>query len=157
MSSRSTMERDVRRDLDRESSIMLHAGRAVRRRGGMAVALAPGVPIRTSRPLTPCGTHQPLTASACPYFSSFLQGKGREGNYHTYHVEAVGTWNWTIPIPIQTTCLPLPHLTFIFCCPPLNCQPACLVGISPGPPFHQALPLAQHFSSQQRPPHQKPS
>ena len=38
-----------------------------------------------------------------------------------------------------------------------NCQPACLVGISPGPPFHQALPLAQHFSSQQRPPHQKPS
>ena len=27
----------------------------------------------------------------------------REGNYH---VEAVGTWNWTIPIPIQTTCPP---------------------------------------------------
>ena len=38
----------------------------------------------------------------------------REGNYH---VEAVGTWKSRhVLLPFR---LPLPHLTFIFCCPPL--------------------------------------
>ena len=95
---------------------MLHAGRA-----GSTTAWWHGsgtgtrcVPIRTSRPLTPCGTHPP--ASACPFLSSVSPGKGIT-MWRQLEL-GIGLFQFQsrqhVLLPFR---LPLPHLTLYLLLP----------------------------------------